>query len=145
MLGPSEGGLGGQDALDGFPASGRNAYPFRARAFFAGGHQLRSSQRYRNRGKLFPSHAHFALMANNQEVDSRTLAEALEGVEKVRWEAACKSELDSLTTNNTSVSEPLPLLRTAIGFGRLFRKTDDGRFTGQACSERIWPEVWHRL
>ena len=27
VLGPSEGGLGGQDAPDGFPASGRNAYP----------------------------------------------------------------------------------------------------------------------
>ena len=35
MLGPSEGGLGGQDATDGFPASGRNAYPSGATAFFA--------------------------------------------------------------------------------------------------------------
>jgi len=35
VLGPSEGGLGGQDAPDGFPASGRNAYPSRANAFFA--------------------------------------------------------------------------------------------------------------
>ena len=35
MLGPSEGGLGGQDALDGFPASGRNADPSRANPFFA--------------------------------------------------------------------------------------------------------------
>ena len=35
MLGPSEGGLGGQDAPDGFPASGRNAYPSGASAFFA--------------------------------------------------------------------------------------------------------------
>ena len=35
MLGPSEGGLGGQDAPDGFPASGRNAYPSGANAFFA--------------------------------------------------------------------------------------------------------------
>ena len=35
MLGPSEGGLGGQDAPDGFPASGRNAYPSGAKAFFA--------------------------------------------------------------------------------------------------------------
>ena len=35
MLGPSEGGLGGQDAPDGFPASGRNAYPPGAHAFFA--------------------------------------------------------------------------------------------------------------
>jgi len=35
VLGLSEGGLGGQDAPDGFPASGRNAYPPRANAFFA--------------------------------------------------------------------------------------------------------------
>ena len=35
MLGPSDGGLGGQDAPDGFPASGRNAYPSGANAFFA--------------------------------------------------------------------------------------------------------------
>ena len=41
MLGPSEGGLGGlggQDAPDGFPASGRNAYPSGANAFFADVH-----------------------------------------------------------------------------------------------------------
>jgi len=38
VLGPSEGGLGGQDAPDGFPASGRNAYPPGANAFFADGH-----------------------------------------------------------------------------------------------------------
>jgi len=35
VLGPSEGGPGGQDAPDGFPASGRNAYPSGAKAFFA--------------------------------------------------------------------------------------------------------------
>ena len=35
VLGPSEGGLGGQDAPDGFPASGRNAYPPGANTFFA--------------------------------------------------------------------------------------------------------------
>ena len=35
MLWPSEGGLGGQDAPDRFPASGRNAYPSGANAFFA--------------------------------------------------------------------------------------------------------------
>ena len=35
MLGPSEGGLGGQDAPDGFPASGRNVYLPGANAFFA--------------------------------------------------------------------------------------------------------------
>jgi len=35
VLGPSEGGLGGQDAPDGFPASGCNAYPSGANAFFA--------------------------------------------------------------------------------------------------------------
>jgi len=35
VLGPSEGGLGGQDAPDGFPASGRNAYLPGANAFFA--------------------------------------------------------------------------------------------------------------
>jgi len=35
VLGPSEGGLGGQDAPDGFPASRRNAYPSEANAFFA--------------------------------------------------------------------------------------------------------------
>ena len=35
VLGPSESGLGGQDALDGFPASGRNAYTSGANAFFA--------------------------------------------------------------------------------------------------------------
>jgi len=35
VLGPSEGGLGGQDAPDGFPASRRNAYPPGAKAFFA--------------------------------------------------------------------------------------------------------------
>ena len=35
MLGPSEGGLGGLDAPDGFPASGRNAYPSGANAFFS--------------------------------------------------------------------------------------------------------------
>ena len=34
MLGPSEGGLGGQEATDGFPASGRNAYPSGANIFF---------------------------------------------------------------------------------------------------------------
>jgi len=33
--GPSEGGLGGQDAAGGFPASRRNAYPSGANAFFA--------------------------------------------------------------------------------------------------------------
>jgi len=37
VLGPSEGGLGGQDAPDGFPASGGNAYPSGANAFFADG------------------------------------------------------------------------------------------------------------
>ena len=35
VLGPSEGGLGGQHAPDGFPASGRNAYPSRANTFCA--------------------------------------------------------------------------------------------------------------
>ena len=35
--GPSEAGLGGQDAPDGFCASGRNAYPPGAKAFFADG------------------------------------------------------------------------------------------------------------
>ena len=35
MLGPSEGGLGGQDAPDGFPASGHNAYLSGANTFFA--------------------------------------------------------------------------------------------------------------
>jgi len=35
VLGPSEGGLGGLDAPDGFPASGRNAYPSGANAFFS--------------------------------------------------------------------------------------------------------------
>ena len=35
VLGPSEGGLGGEDALDGVPASRRNAYPSGAHAFFA--------------------------------------------------------------------------------------------------------------
>jgi len=35
VLGPSEGELGGQDSPDGFPASGRNAYPPGASAFFA--------------------------------------------------------------------------------------------------------------
>ena len=35
MLGLSEGGLGRQDAPDGYPASGRNAYPSRANTFFA--------------------------------------------------------------------------------------------------------------
>jgi len=35
VLGPSEGGLGGQDAPDGFPGSGRNAYPSGANPFFA--------------------------------------------------------------------------------------------------------------
>ena len=35
MLGPSEGGLGGQDATDGFPASERNDYPSGANPFFA--------------------------------------------------------------------------------------------------------------
>jgi len=35
VLRPSEGGLGGQDALDGFPPSGRNAYTSGANAFFA--------------------------------------------------------------------------------------------------------------
>ena len=34
MLGPSEGGLGGQDSPEGFPASGRNAYPSGVNAFF---------------------------------------------------------------------------------------------------------------
>jgi len=37
VLGPSEGGLGGEDAPDGFPASGRDAYPSGANAFFADG------------------------------------------------------------------------------------------------------------
>jgi len=35
VLGPSEGGLGGPDAPDGFPASGRNAYLPGANTFFA--------------------------------------------------------------------------------------------------------------
>jgi len=35
VLGSSEDGLGGQDAPDGFPASGRNADPSGANAFFA--------------------------------------------------------------------------------------------------------------
>jgi len=35
VLGPTEGGLGGLNAPDGFHASGRNAYPSRANAFFA--------------------------------------------------------------------------------------------------------------
>jgi len=35
VLGLSEGGLGGQDAPDGFPTSGRNAYPPGANPFFA--------------------------------------------------------------------------------------------------------------
>jgi len=35
VLGPSEGGLGGQDALDGFPPSGRNSYTSGVKAFFA--------------------------------------------------------------------------------------------------------------
>jgi len=35
VLGPSEGGLGGQDAPDGVPASGRNAYLSGENAFFA--------------------------------------------------------------------------------------------------------------
>ena len=35
MLGQSEGGLGGLDAPDRFPASGRNAYPSGANTFFA--------------------------------------------------------------------------------------------------------------
>jgi len=35
VLGPSEGGLGGQGATDGFAGSGRNAYPSGAKASFA--------------------------------------------------------------------------------------------------------------
>jgi len=35
VLGPSEGGQGGQDAPDGLPGSGRNAYPSAAKAFLA--------------------------------------------------------------------------------------------------------------
>jgi len=35
VLGISEGGLGGQDAPDGFPSSGCNAYPSGANTFFA--------------------------------------------------------------------------------------------------------------
>jgi len=35
VLGPSEGGLGGQEATDGFPVSRRNAYLSGANAFFA--------------------------------------------------------------------------------------------------------------
>jgi len=35
VLRPSERALGGQDAPGGFPASGRNAYPSGANAFFA--------------------------------------------------------------------------------------------------------------
>ena len=35
MLRPSEGGLGGQEATDGFPASGRNAYLSGSNPFFA--------------------------------------------------------------------------------------------------------------
>ena len=35
MLEPSEGRLGAQDAPDGFPASGRNAYLSGANTFFA--------------------------------------------------------------------------------------------------------------
>lgn len=33
LLGPSDGGLGGQDDLDGFPASERNAYLSKTKAF----------------------------------------------------------------------------------------------------------------
>jgi len=35
VLRPSKGALGGQDAPGRFPASGRNAYPSGANAFFA--------------------------------------------------------------------------------------------------------------
>jgi len=41
VLGPSEGGLGRQDAPDTFPASGRNAYPSGANPFFADECELR--------------------------------------------------------------------------------------------------------
>jgi len=44
VLGPSEGGLGGQDATDGFPASGHNTYPSGANAFFAEGNKLTNSK-----------------------------------------------------------------------------------------------------
>jgi len=40
VLGPSEGGLGRQDAPDGFPGSGRNAYPCGAKAFLADAHTV---------------------------------------------------------------------------------------------------------
>jgi len=74
-------------------------------------------------------------MANTLEVDPRTLAKALESDEKVRWEAAWKSELDSLTRNNTWVLEPLPPLRTAIGCRWIFRKKDDGRFKARLVAK----------
>ena len=43
MLGPSEGALGRQDAPGGFPASGRNANPSGANAFFADDGKLDTS------------------------------------------------------------------------------------------------------
>jgi len=36
LLRPSQGGLGGLDDLDGFPASGSNPYPSGGNVFFAG-------------------------------------------------------------------------------------------------------------
>ena len=84
---------------------------------------------------MFSSAAHFALMANTLEHEPQTLAEALTGSEKVKWEAAWKSELDSLTRNKTWVVEELPPSRTAIGCRWLFRKKEDGRFKARLVAK----------
>jgi len=97
--------------------------------------ELRRSHPYRRPGESFPSQAHFALMANTLEVDPQTLGEARRSVEKVRWEAAWNSELDSLTRNNTWVLEPLPPLRTPIWCRWIFRKKDDGRFKARLVAK----------
>jgi len=55
LLGPSEGVLGGQDAPSGFPASGRNAYPSEANAFFA---DVVQTYLLHKSTSLLPDHSH---------------------------------------------------------------------------------------
>ena len=66
-----------------------------------GGLALRISHGNKGNGELFPSQAHFTLVANLQEGDPQRLAEALMSIERAKWKEALESELDSLARNNT--------------------------------------------
>jgi len=100
-----------------------------------GGPELRRSQRNRGHGELFSPQAHFALMANLEDGEPQTLAEALTSSDKAKWKEALESELDSLARNNTWVLEPLPLHRIAVGCRWIFKRKDDGRFKARLVAK----------